>query len=148
MAGGNNNLIPADKRTPEERAALGKKGGLKSGETRRRKKQTRDLMRAVLSMRPQNTKKTVNALKRMGYDFEVGGEPTVEALIGIQAARRAMAGDLSSARFIYDYAQVPDLKATMERKRAKADAKQAADAALNDIEDLTVLADLLKGDEP
>lgn len=42
------NLIPTSERTKEEARELGRKGGIKSGETRRRKKEFRELFEKML----------------------------------------------------------------------------------------------------
>lgn len=46
----NKNLIPMTERSEEERRELSSKGGKKSGETRRRKKNLREAMKAALSL--------------------------------------------------------------------------------------------------
>lgn len=43
------NLIPTSERTKEEARELGRKGGIKSGETRRRKKEFRELFETMLA---------------------------------------------------------------------------------------------------
>lgn len=48
MARGNtNNLIPNSERTPEERKEIARKGGLKSGETKRRKANLRKAVKSI-----------------------------------------------------------------------------------------------------
>ena len=43
------NLIPSSERTPEERSELGRKGGIASGEARREKRKTLDLLEQILA---------------------------------------------------------------------------------------------------
>lgn len=146
MAGVNNNLIPGDRRSHENNQANGRKGGIASGEAKKKKKATKDLIRLVLASPVDvSTKKGREAMRKVGYDVAEQGPPSVEMLMALQIATQAMAGDLSSARFLYDYAQIGDLKASLERERIKAarDQKQTGVAAV-DVEDLTVLADLLE----
>lgn len=51
MARGNtNNLIPNSERTPEERKEIARKGGLKSGETKRRKANLRKAVKSIFEM--------------------------------------------------------------------------------------------------
>ena len=45
---GHENVIPADKRTPEERRELGRKGGIASGEAKRQKKLFREAIEKKL----------------------------------------------------------------------------------------------------
>lgn len=141
------NLVPNSDRTPEQLKQMGAKGGKASGVAKRKKRATRELVRAILTLTPKASRKTQAALVKIGYDIEAEGAPTVEQLIQMSIASRAMAGDLASARFLYDYAQVPDLRATLERERIRA-AKQLPVGAARDIEDLSPLVDLLAGKEP
>ena len=121
MAGVNNNLIPGDQRSHENNAENGRRGGIASGEAKRRKKATRELIELVLgSPVDVNTKKGKTALRRMGYDVAEKGPPSVELLMLMQIATQAMAGDLASVRLLYEYAQIPDLRAQLERERIEA----------------------------
>lgn len=127
------NLKPNSKRTPEQLKAMGAKGGRASGETRKRRKAAKDLAKLVLGLNVTTTAKTKKALKRVGYDVDAEGAPSVELLMQIAIANQAMAGDLASAKFLYDYAQVPDIHAAIERERIKAtaDARQKVDVNVN-----------------
>ncbi len=53
---GNDNLIPNDARTPEERREIAKKAGIASGKKRRQLKAWKDITRAVLAMPIKNGK--------------------------------------------------------------------------------------------
>lgn len=44
-----NNLIPCSERTPEERAEMGRRGGIASGEARREKRKTLDMLEMLLA---------------------------------------------------------------------------------------------------
>ena len=140
------NLTPNEKRTPEQLKQMGAKGGKASAEARKRKKATRDLARQVLAMQPKASKKTRRAIAAMGYDAEGEGEPTVELMGLCAVAKMYMAGDIVAAKFLYEYAQIPDLRATLERERIRA-AKESPKSDALDVEDLTPLAQLLKGDQ-
>ena len=144
MGKGKENLVTLNERTPEEQRAIAKKGGQKSGEARRKKKATKDLVKMVLSMDVVTNRKTRNALKKLGYDVDAEGAPSVELLMQISIANQAMAGDLASARFLYDYAQIPDIKAQMERERIKAqvEARQKVDLTFNPTEGEAVLQEI------
>jgi len=144
VAKGKENLVPLNERTPEEQRAIAKKGGQRSGEARRKKRATKDLVKMVLSMDVVTTRKTRNALKKLGYDVDAEGAPSVELLMQIAIANQAMAGDLASARFLYDYAQVPDIKTALERERIKAqvEARQKVDLTFNPAEGDAVLQEI------
>lgn len=64
---GSGNLIPNNKRTPEERRENARKAGKRSGEVRRQKKLLKDCMLDLLALPVSNTKEW-NKLSRMGID--------------------------------------------------------------------------------
>lgn len=138
------NLKPNSQRTAEELKAMGARGGRASGETRKRRKTARELAKMVLGMNVTTTAKMKKALKKVGYDVEGEGAPSVELLMQIAIANQAMAGDLASARFLYDYAQVPDIHAALERERMKvqAEARQRVDLTVGSEEGEAVLAEI------
>ena len=146
MGKGKENLVPLNERTPEEQRAIAKKGGQKSGEARRKKKATKDLVKMVLSMDVVTNRKTRNALKKLGYDVDAEGAPSVELLMQISIANQAMAGDLASARFLYDYAQIPDIKTVLERERIKAvkDGRAKVDVNLNTAEEAGIMEEITR----
>lgn len=63
------NLKPQNKRTKSEQREIAKKGGKKSGEARRRKRQLRDCMTELLDLPVSDTKRW-NQLSAMGIDTE------------------------------------------------------------------------------
>ena len=125
------NLIPLDKRDAEDRRRIASEGGKKSGEARRRRKATKDLISYVLNLNVETTKQLKGKLKKMGYDVDVEGAPTIETLMHINIAKNAIKGDLISARFLMDYAQIPDIKTVLERERIKAAKEGRAKVDLN-----------------
>ena len=146
MAKGNkaaDNLVPNAERTPEELRKMAKKGGMKSGETRRRKKAVKDLMKDLLEMRVRTTKGMKKALNKIGYDVETQGDPSIEFVMQIAIANQAMAGDIASARFLYDYALVPDMKAQLERERIEAaKANKRVDLSVSTAEGADIMAEI------
>lgn len=46
------NLIPMSQRSLEERQEIGRQGGIKSGEARRKKRQIREIAKMLASMMP------------------------------------------------------------------------------------------------
>lgn len=141
---GQENLVPMNRRTPEEKQEIARKGGRKSGEARRKKRDTKALVKTVLSMEVVTSRKTKNALKKLGYDVDAEGAPSVELLMQIAIANQAMAGDLASARFLYDYAHVEDIKTAVERERIKAmrDARAKLDLTVNPSESESILREI------
>lgn len=127
------NLKPNAARTSDQLRAMGQKGGKASGEARKKRKAAKDLAKMVLGLNVTTTAKTKKALKKLGYDVDAEGAPSVELLMQIAIANQAMAGDLASAKFLYDYAQVPDIHTAIERERIKAnaDARQKVDVNVN-----------------
>lgn len=71
MARGNtNNLIPNSERTPEERKEIARKGGLKSGETKRRKANLRKAVKNIFEMDVPDVEMK-NLLESMGVDASI-----------------------------------------------------------------------------
>lgn len=71
MARGNtNNLIPNSERTPEERKEIARKGGLKSGETKRRKANLRKAVKNIFEMDVPDVE-LKDTLESMGVDASI-----------------------------------------------------------------------------
>lgn len=71
MARGNtNNLIPNSERTPEERKEIARKGGLKSGETKRRKANLRKAVKNIFEMDVPDVEMK-DTLESMGIDASI-----------------------------------------------------------------------------
>lgn len=81
--------------TPEERAANGAKGGVKSGETRRRQKTFRDSVNAIMRCQVQDEEQR-KALEALGID------PTMLNQIQLAVYGKAAKGDVEAARFLRD----------------------------------------------
>lgn len=87
------NLIPTNKRSKEEARELGKAGGIKSGETRRKKKMWKDIANAMLST--PTTEKNKEILKRYGIDDE---NADINAMIIYRLISQALDGKLDAIR--------------------------------------------------
>ncbi len=133
----NGQPVPKGRRYDSQTA---REAARKSVESRRRKKATRQLTRQILAQRVPITTDVRSTLASMGYDTEAEGTPTLEEMALLQIARQAVAGDLDSLRLLYDYAQIEDLRATLERERIKARTEASADAAKSDR--VTVVIDV------
>lgn len=87
--------------TPEEKREAGRKGGLKSGEVRRRKKAMKEAYEAILGMPLKNGKqydvediKSLAALK--------GKNVSIQDAILFAQVQKALKGDTNAAVFIRD----------------------------------------------
>lgn len=137
MARREDNLITQAQRSPEERRAIARAGQKASTEAKRRKKATRELIKQLLGSEVTLTQKQINQLKKAGVDPD---HPTIELLGLIAIANQFMAGDLAAAKFLYDYAQIEDLRAALERERLKL-AQEAKTEAKNS-DKVTVVIDV------
>lgn len=78
------NLIPMDERSQNEARELGKKGGKKSGEARRRKKDMKAKMKLLLSLQP--TASQSELLKAIGVPEEDADNEMLLLVAMFQAA--------------------------------------------------------------
>jgi len=82
------NLIPfTSDQNREEAKKNGRKGGIASGEARRRRKAMREVFDEILSRE---------------YDAEDGGKVTAVEVMGMKVFQKAMDGDLRAVEFIRD----------------------------------------------
>ena len=141
MANNSGNLIPASQLPAEERKRLGSKGGKASAAAKKRRKATNALIKELLSARVQLTREMTDNLLRMGYDFDAEGDPTMELAALVNIANTAMSGEGDDAwkalGFLYDYGQVPNMRAKLERERLRAmkDARLRVDLTASDEEE-------------
>ena len=95
--------MPLEKFTPEQLAEFGRKGGIASGEAKRRKKAMKETLEVLLNM-PLTNKKCHDVEDIQSFAQLKGKNVTVESAIMIKQIQRALAGDLPSAEFIRDTA--------------------------------------------
>ncbi len=95
--GGSANLIPV--RSEEEAREKGRKGGIKSGETRRRKKTLREMTKFLMESDVSKNMKSVRAtLENMGLPDD---EMTYSTAVAVRLLQKGMIeGDTSSIRLI------------------------------------------------
>ena len=93
--------MPLQKFTPEQLAEFGRRGGIASGEAKRRKQKMRETLDILLGM-PLNEKKCYDIEDIQSFAQLKGKNVSVEAAIMIRQVQRALAGDLASAEFIRD----------------------------------------------
>lgn len=89
------NLRPSEYKLSQEEA---KKGGIKSGESRRRKKSMRESFETLFAM--QTSDKYVKAFKKQG--IEVPDDLTNEQALTLSMTAKAIAGDARMASLIMD----------------------------------------------
>lgn len=87
--------------THEERVANGKKGGVASGEAKRKKKAMQETLALLLSL-PLNNKKCYDVEEIQSFGQLKGKNVSVETAILIRQVQRALAGDLPAAEFVRD----------------------------------------------
>lgn len=98
---GVDNLIKAEDLTSEELRARAKKGGIASGEARRRKKTMRETLEAILSMQVGTGRNAdIDAIQK--FANLKGKNITVQEAMIIAQAQKALKGDLAALQFIRD----------------------------------------------
>lgn len=97
-----------DKMTPEQRRECGRKGGIKSGEAKRRKKEMKEALGILLGMKLKPGKGAdIEAIK----DFASikGQNITVQDALLVAQIQKAMKGDTQALTFLRDTSgQKPD----------------------------------------
>lgn len=81
--------------TTEELSAAGKKGGVKSGEARRRKRTIRETLQAMLDCQIPDAERA-EALKALGFDG------TFRDGMSVAMLEKACRGDVEAGRFVRD----------------------------------------------
>ena len=138
------NLIPNNERSPSEVRENGKKGGIASGEARRRKKTMRELAVIVNSL-PLSSKNKVqlpDGIKEDEMTFQMG--------FIIKVYQQALKGDTKAMKLWVELSNTLDEERNkLEIKKLKAEIKKLNDdaSASTNIEDLTPLADMLKEED-
>ncbi len=92
------NLVPMDRRSPEEAREMGRKGGIASGEARRRKRSLKEAADLFLSLPPAD-RRVWNKISRAGVPPE-DIDNQMAMIAGLTAA--ACEGDARAARVIVD----------------------------------------------
>ena len=124
MAKKEDNLKPFDSNQSREQAKInGRKGGIKSGEARRKKKTMREMLDYLLEKEVTNTK--------------TGEKATTLEAVMTACIKKAIAGDIKAAEFIRDtIGQKP--KDTVEAVNTNIDIsdKKVIDTVINKLKDL------------
>ena len=126
------NLIPGNKRTPENNRENGRKGGIRSGEVRRERKRQQELVLALLTA-------------------DIEGKTVFEKMIKGMADRAMELGDANAFEKLMEYAGTSvrlellqeDRKQKAEELKIKKAQAEQKNGDVTDIEDLSVLAEML-----
>ena len=136
-------LIPFDKRSEEEAKELGRKGGIRSGEARRRKADLRKAMQEALLSTWEDKKGN----KKTGQEIAIEG---ILANLSDTKSRnwgKAVEFMLTLTGLSLTPDQVAKIKADIALTKAKTKSLERNSGSMADIEDLSPLADMLKGEE-
>lgn len=136
------NLIPFDKQTESEQRAIARKGGIASGKARRQKADLRKAMQEALNSTFTDSK----GKKATGQEIVMAG---LIANLSDPKARnwgKAVEVMLLLTGQNMTKEQIAKLKAETELTKAKTKAIQQDGGSLADIEDLSPLATLLRGE--
>lgn len=140
------NLIPTSKRSKSEARALGKKGGIASGKARRKKADLRKAMQEAMEATFTDKK----GKKKTGQEIAIAG---IIANLSDPSGRnwgKAVEMMLLLTGQSMTKEQIAKIKAETALTKAKTKALEQNGGSLADIEDLTPIADMLRGgtDEP
>lgn len=94
----NGNLIPTSRRSKSEAKELGRKGGIKSGEARRAKKQFRETCELLLSL-DCKMEKAKETMKKIGIPES---EQTNQMAITISMLKSALEGNVQAFKELRD----------------------------------------------
>lgn len=138
------NLIPNNERSPSEVRENGRKGGIASGEARRKKKTMRELAVIVnsLPLSSKNKAQLPDGIKEDEMTFQMG--------FIIKVYQQALKGDTKAMKLWVELSNTLDEERNkLEIKKLKAEIKKLNDDASSstNIEDLTPLADMLKEED-
>lgn len=138
------NLIPNNERSPIEVRENGKKGGIASGEARRKKKTMRELAVIVnsLPLSSKNKAQLPDGIKEDEMTFQMG--------FIIKVYQQALKGDTKAMKLWVELSNTLDEERNkLEIKKLKAEIKKLNDDASSstNIEDLTPLANMLKEED-
>ena len=121
------NLVPFSNRSESEARENGRKGGIKSGETRRRKKALKSLMNDLLSSGIVN-----DDIYNMTVDMGFGADPTYGAAVVAAMVRQAALGDTKAFNAIGEGSSGERVKlqkkqAALQEKKLSGEEEQAPD---------------------
>lgn len=133
-------------RSGEQAAEAGRKGGIKSGETRRKQRTMRQAAKMMLDMPVKGYPELVQRLKGMGISEE---DLTFQMAVMSSMMAKAMQGNTKAAAFLRDTAgENPSLeirREELEYRKAEFEYKRQLDEELRKKEESTsTLADVIE----
>ena len=90
-----------DRMTPEERAECGRRGGIASGEAKRRKKALKETLEVLLSM-PLKSGKAADVEQISNFAELKGKNINVQEAMLIAMIQRALKGNVQAAEYVRD----------------------------------------------
>ena len=108
------NLIPLTERTKSEHREIARRGGVKSGEARRQKKDIYQLTNAILNAQLDGKKQA--AVKQIAGESVVGEDLTVNALMVAGQVKAAMNGNVKAFQCLTEYAQKSEKQADSDNR--------------------------------
>ena len=141
--GNEKNLKPIKKgqRTKEEQKEFATKGGIASGEARRRKRDMRQTFESLFAM--QTPEKMVKAFKKQGID--VPEDLTNEQALAISMMMKAMAGDARMVSLVMDVTG-DKFSDKMRERELEFKEKQGAEAKNEALERLDSILEELRNE--
>lgn len=94
-----NNLIPNSKRTTKELKEMGRKGGIASGESKRRARLWREIIEDKMT---KPIEEVIKSEKNKRYKKKYGADIVIEDGIINAQIEKGLAGDTKSAEFLRD----------------------------------------------
>lgn len=126
------NLVPFNKRTESEQREIRKKGGIKSGEARRRKRTLKQLARQFLAA-DTGREDLHAALQESGFDDDHSNA----AVLIMQIANEAFSGNMRAAELLIKISgEDPDQQREDKKLKMK---KMTMTSGAPDIEDLACI---------
>lgn len=143
------NLIPNSQRSPSEVRANSSKGGIKSGQVRKQKKTVAEYLRKWADSEVSEKDKKV--LQALGLSEEA----TNRTLLVIPLIKKITQGDTKALQMALELLgedkakeqQIKKLEAEIELLKAETQKLRMMTGEDREVEDLTALGDMLKGDE-
>lgn len=131
------NLIPANKRSLSEARENGRKGGLKSGVARRKKKSMKQAMNLLLSLPVSD--ENMAKLEQLGIDEDNADN---QMLVMVSMMQRAIKGNVTAAQFIANITgstamtEAEREKIKLEKKRLKMEERSSIgqDSGMDEIQ--------------
>ncbi len=140
------NLIPVNKRTKSEQREIQKKGGIASGETRRKKKSMKQAMNTLLSL-PVTDDDNKEKLISLGIDPD---DADNQMMVMATMMQKALNGNVSAAQFIasitgnVSMSESEREKIKLEKKRLKLEEKKSTSNDMNGTESVVIHDDIPK----